>query len=177
MSTASPATLHSIDMTCEHKVRVVHVLRAVPFSKITGKPNCGSRSSSCLRHTYSSHLHKEILSSAPHTQSTQPARRSPVVRCLHAKLSFSLADRVFLFSTFSFPRAAAGSALDFWSATTVRTATRPTAPAYLTRRTYASKRKMPPKKEVKQEKILLGRPGNNLKSGIVCTAKMCVSYA
>jgi hypothetical protein len=27
---------------------------------------------------------------------------------------------------------------------------------------------MPPKKEVKQEKILLGRPGNNLKSGIVC---------
>ncbi len=35
-------------------------------------------------------------------------------------------------------------------------------------RTYASKRKkMPPKKEVKQEKIPLGRPGNNLKSGIV----------
>jgi hypothetical protein len=27
---------------------------------------------------------------------------------------------------------------------------------------------MPPKKEVKQEKVLLGRPGNNLKSGIVC---------
>lgn len=27
---------------------------------------------------------------------------------------------------------------------------------------------MPPKKEVKQEKILLGRPGNSLKSGIVC---------
>jgi hypothetical protein len=26
---------------------------------------------------------------------------------------------------------------------------------------------MPPKKEVKQEKILLGRPGNSLKSGIV----------
>jgi hypothetical protein len=37
------------------------------------------------------------------------------------------------------------------------------------RRAYA-KRKMPPKKEVKQEKILLGRPGNNLKSGIVCRA-------
>jgi obg-like ATPase 1 len=28
---------------------------------------------------------------------------------------------------------------------------------------------MPPKKVVKEEKILLGRPGNNLKSGIVCT--------
>ena len=26
---------------------------------------------------------------------------------------------------------------------------------------------MPPKKGVKEEKILLGRPGNNLKSGIV----------
>jgi len=26
---------------------------------------------------------------------------------------------------------------------------------------------MPPKKAVKEEKILLGRPGNNLKSGIV----------
>lgn len=38
-------------------------------------------------------------------------------------------------------------------------------------RTYASskKKKMPPKKEVKQEKVLLGRPGNSLKSGIVCT--------
>jgi hypothetical protein len=27
---------------------------------------------------------------------------------------------------------------------------------------------MPPKKVVKEEKILLGRPGNNLKAGIVC---------
>jgi hypothetical protein len=27
---------------------------------------------------------------------------------------------------------------------------------------------MPPKKAVKEEKILLGRPGNSLKSGIVC---------
>jgi obg-like ATPase 1 len=27
---------------------------------------------------------------------------------------------------------------------------------------------MPPKKAAKEEKILLGRPGNNLKSGIVC---------
>jgi hypothetical protein len=36
-------------------------------------------------------------------------------------------------------------------------------------RTYASakKPKMPPKKVVKEEKLLLGRPGNSLKSGIV----------
>jgi hypothetical protein len=31
---------------------------------------------------------------------------------------------------------------------------------------------MPPKKAVKEEKILLGRPGNNLKSGIVCSCVM-----
>ena len=38
-------------------------------------------------------------------------------------------------------------------------------------RTFASRKKkgkMAPKKQVKEEKILLGRPGNNLKSGIVC---------
>jgi len=41
------------------------------------------------------------------------------------------------------------------------------------RRTYANKpRRMPPKKEVKQEKILLGRPGNSLKSGIVGLANV-----
>jgi 50S ribosomal subunit-associated GTPase HflX len=31
---------------------------------------------------------------------------------------------------------------------------------------------MPPKKPVKEEKILLGRPGNNLKSGIVGLANV-----
>jgi len=36
---------------------------------------------------------------------------------------------------------------------------------------------MPPKKAVKEEKLLLGRPGNNLKSGIVCTGIMCVLRA
>ncbi len=46
------------------------------------------------------------------------------------------------------------------------------------RRSYAkSRKKMPPKKEVKQEKILLGRPGNSLKSGIVRRANMCVLCA
>lgn len=40
---------------------------------------------------------------------------------------------------------------------------------FSTVRTYASakKKKMPPKKAVKEEKVLLGRPGNSLKSGIV----------
>jgi hypothetical protein len=41
-------------------------------------------------------------------------------------------------------------------------------PVFATIRFYAkSRRKMPPKKAVKEEKLLLGRPGNNLKSGIV----------
>jgi obg-like ATPase 1 len=31
---------------------------------------------------------------------------------------------------------------------------------------------MPPKKKVEEEKILLGRPGNNLKSGIVGLANV-----
>jgi ribosome biogenesis GTPase A len=39
-------------------------------------------------------------------------------------------------------------------------------------RTYAKSRKMPPKKAVKEEKILLGRPGNSLKSGIVGLANV-----
>lgn len=32
---------------------------------------------------------------------------------------------------------------------------------------------MPPKKQVEEKKVMLGRPGNSLKSGIVCT-NMCV---
>ena len=42
--------------------------------------------------------------------------------------------------------------------------------ALTTVRTYAKSKKMPPKKAVKEEKILLGRPGNSLKSGIVSRA-------
>ena len=35
---------------------------------------------------------------------------------------------------------------------------------------------MPPKKAVVQEKILLGRPGNNLKSGIVCEHDLALFF-
>ena len=38
---------------------------------------------------------------------------------------------------------------------------------FVQHRNYAKSRKMPPKKQVVEEKIPLGRPGNNLKSGIV----------
>lgn len=37
----------------------------------------------------------------------------------------------------------------------------------LSSRSYSKKKKMPPKKQAEPEKILLGRPGNSLKSGIV----------
>ena len=40
--------------------------------------------------------------------------------------------------------------------------------SFATVRTYAKHRRMPPKKQVAEKKVLLGRPGNNLKSGIVC---------
>lgn len=58
---------------------------------------------------------------------------------------------------------AAGPALSPYSKSSSRVALTP-----LQRRTYAKKKKMPPKKAVKEEKVYLGRPGNNLKSGIVC---------
>ncbi|THD00011.1 hypothetical protein EYZ11_000463 [Aspergillus tanneri] len=50
------------------------------------------------------------------------------------------------------------------------------SPLFVSVRSYASKKKskskMPPKKAVVQEKVLLGRPGNNLKSGIVGLANV-----
>lgn len=91
-----------------------------------------------------------------------------------AKVSLPVASRLILFSSHS----AAGSAF-LVPTSSLRAAPRVTA-LYITTqlRTYASKKKkMPPKKEVKQEKVLLGRPGNSLKSGIVCTAKLCVLCA
>jgi len=36
---------------------------------------------------------------------------------------------------------------------------------------------MPPKKAVKEEKLPLGRPGNSLKSGIVCTMPATIMCA
>lgn len=66
-----------------------------------------------------------------------------------------------------FTKLAAGSAFALPTQSTVLVA--------IQVRTYAADRKgkkMPPKKAVKEEKIWLGRPGNNLKSGIVCTVTL-----
>ena len=65
-----------------------------------------------------------------------------------------------------FTEPAAGSAFDTYFLVSLRRLYA-RSPVPSQRRGYA-KRKMPPKKAVKEDKILLGRPGNNLKSGIVC---------
>lgn len=44
---------------------------------------------------------------------------------------------------------------------------------YASNKDRKNKGKMPPKKQVEEKKVMLGRPGNSLKSGIVCT-NMCV---
>lgn len=94
---------------------------------------------------------------------------------------------LFLSSSLRFHRSAAGPASSFAAAATtsfpslrlsLAAAAAPSSPSppflFLSRRSYSSKKKkaskskMPPKKAVVQEKVLLGRPGNNLKSGIVC---------
>lgn len=69
-------------------------------------------------------------------------------------------------------RSAAGPAFGaFHSCSRFRLSTSPHLPLLFCR-FYSSKKKksnkMPPKKQQVQEKVLLGRPGNNLKSGIVC---------
>jgi len=70
---------------------------------------------------------------------------------------------VFFTSIRTLSNFAAGPALSSCSKFSPRVVLTP-----LQKRTYAKKKKMPPKKAVKEEKVYLGRPGNNLKSGIVC---------
>ena len=69
-------------------------------------------------------------------------------------------------------RSAAGPAFGaFHPCSRFRLSTSPHLPPLFCR-FYSSKKKksnkMPPKKQQVQEKVYLGRPGNNLKSGIVC---------
>ena len=78
-------------------------------------------------------------------------------------------------SSFAIPtlnRAAASTALDL--STLLLRSNLCASRSLVTVRTYAKgkARKMPPKKAVKEEKILLGRPGNSLKSGIVGLANV-----
>ena len=63
-----------------------------------------------------------------------------------------------------FPRRAASTATEFSASHFPRFFT--TSPRACAR--GAKPKKMPPKKAVVEEKVHLGRPGNSLKSGIVC---------
>lgn len=65
-----------------------------------------------------------------------------------------------------FQQSAAGSALNL---TLPRILLPPAFKPPFQSRPFARKR-MPPKKQAEEKKILLGRPGNSLKSGIVCTS-------
>ena len=75
--------------------------------------------------------------------------------------STSRAPRLFSSLTFIFERSAARTATQNHNSLLDCKA------FFSTSQSYAKKRSMPPKKVVKEEKILLGRPGNSLKSGIV----------
>jgi obg-like ATPase 1 len=86
-----------------------------------------------------------------------PSLTTPPARPLHLLFSSVIPN-------FFRPAASTASNIEF-SASSIL----PTFRISLTTvRTYA-KKKMPPKKVVKEEKVLLGRPGNSLKSGIVST--------
>ena len=100
---------------------------------------------------------------APSLSYTTFSRGRPVTAhsFIFATISSALAPLSFLSRVSAAGPAFATAHLRFcWSANTK-------AQSFVPVRTYA-KRRMPPKKVVKEEKILLGRPGNNLKSGIVC---------
>jgi hypothetical protein len=79
------------------------------------------------------------------TTSRVPTLVSPFTSYSHCLLQGAVASRYLLAST----------AFSLGTTLTVRN------------RWYSKRRKMPPKKPVQEEKILLGRPGNSLKSGIV----------
>ncbi|RMY08710.1 hypothetical protein D0867_08948 [Hortaea werneckii] len=98
------------------------------------------------------------------------------LHCAH----FTLVVKVSLFRSFPFlfsssPLPAAGSAFHCSQRGFAHTRIElRLAKTTVFARPYASKskKKMAPKKEVKQEKVMLGRPGNNLKSGIVGLANV-----
>lgn len=65
-------------------------------------------------------------------------------------------------------RSAAGPAFAARHPCRLRLPSSPHLPLLSCRFYSSKKKKMPPKKAQVQEKVLLGRPGNSLKSGIVC---------
>lgn len=90
-------------------------------------------------------------------RSIQSLHKSPTVASCTVRQSFLSA-----FTTFPLAAGTAPSNVKLGSLNAFVTRT---APSH--RRLASKHSRMPPKKAVKEEKIPLGRPGNNLKSGIV----------
>lgn len=126
-------------------------------------------------HFQANEARRRKASKAPTDRPTD--RRGKVSSCIFSAtppppMSYMPTCTTLLFSSsFAIPTlnraAAASTALEF-SILSFRSNLRASL-SLVTVRTYAKGkiRKMPPKKAVKEEKILLGRPGNSLKSGIV----------
>lgn len=123
------------------------------------------------------HGRSRQFSSPTNTRTTQtsspssiPTRRAiRLSHCHSITSSITFASRGTIAALLTvFKRPAAGSApplcATFFASDFIPSPQRPPS----TRSYTSSKRKrMPPKKAVKEERILLGRPGNSLKSGIV----------
>jgi len=126
-------------------------------------PSYCAKKSGILARPDDSPIQSQTSSTLSHASRAQSARDcDPHLITVSRSFSVTLFTSPNRFSLF-----AAGSALEPCSKPAVwRIAAFSLAPTPQ-KRSYA-KKKMPPKKAVKEEKILLGRPGNSLKSCIVC---------
>jgi hypothetical protein len=147
---------------------------------MAGSCGLGSRKISAANQNHSTHSQpnrscSNVISKAPSITSRRG--RSFPLPAFHSFTTTSPFPFPLSFSSLIpfFRRSAASTAVDFSSTFHHSTS----APNFRFRvnavRTYAKgKRKnMGPKKQVVQEKVLLGRPGNNLKSGIVSRTPSC----
>jgi len=144
----------------------------------TRRPSGGEHQISLLP----SHFFLPSSHSIPRSLSSPPPRRPP----LALKTPLKRFSRLAAANSFTTTSSAALHCLSFASLPSafLPRAARPVAlgqqapalrrilVAYTPCRHYAKSRKMPPKKQVVEEKIPLGRPGNNLKSGIVSSHQL-----
>ena len=93
-------------------------------------------------------------------------------RFIYKTTTFLRQSYAFTSGSCHFQISAAGSALGFQLKASPRSAPllRPSSTAFRTfsASTVGHRSRMPPKKKEEEKKVLLGRPGNSLKSGIVC---------
>lgn len=116
-------------------------------------------------------LKQAILPTTPNHTPTRRAGCKVISWAPHCKTPPTTLSLAFSFSSLipALARPAAARTPCFFPSSAHCTSARKICVSFASVRTYASakKKKMPPKKQVKEEKILLGRPGNSLKSGIV----------